>query len=88
MHLYQPVHMCLIAYLHISNNSSDHHVAFYITPDPTRLCMQAAVDMAKVEVMYGSNAQLIALAKMIITEQDAEIMQFDEILADMSATSQ
>ena len=44
--------------------------------------------MAQAEIQYGSNAQLIQLAKTIVTMQTAEVQQFDQILLSMPAVSQ
>ena len=43
--------------------------------------------MAMAEIKYGSNAQLIELARMIVAEQTSDIQQFDAILVDMAATA-
>lgn len=43
--------------------------------------MQAAIDMANVELKYGAYQPLLVLAKAIITAQTEEIGKFQAILA-------
>lgn len=43
--------------------------------------------MANVEVKYGSNAQLLALARDIIASQDEQVAQFNDYLAEYPSTS-
>ncbi|KAK9789363.1 hypothetical protein WJX73_005704 [Symbiochloris irregularis] len=47
---------------------------------------QAAIDMAKVDLQYGSNAQLLTLAREIIASQDEQVQQFSDYLAEYPST--
>ena len=42
---------------------------------------QGAIDMAKVELQFGKDQQLRAMAQMIIDAQEKEIAEFKEWLA-------
>ena len=44
--------------------------------------------MSNAEIRYGSNAQLIAIARDIVASQTAEIQIFDQVLADSTPMSQ
>ena len=49
--------------------------------------MQAAIDMAKVELKYGSYQPLLTMAHDIIASQSMELMQFKNILSVQYAVS-
>lgn len=51
-------------------------------------CFQAAIDMANVEIQYGSNADLIALAREIVASQTAQIETFNMVLADSAGVTE
>ena len=49
--------------------------------------MQAAIDMAKVELEYGSYQPLLDIAHDIIASQSEELVEFKSILAEQYAVS-
>ena len=49
--------------------------------------MQAAIDMAKVEIRYGSYQGLLDMAQEIIASQSKELAEFREILSEQYAVS-
>ena len=51
------------------------------------VCMQAAIDMANVELKYGSYQPLLTMAHDIIASQSMELIQFRNILFVQYAVS-
>lgn len=49
--------------------------------------MQAAINMANVELKYGSYQPLLTMAHEIIKSQSGELVEFKKILSDQYAVS-
>jgi len=56
---------------------------------PIKECklMQAAIDMANVELKYGSYPPLLEMAHEIIASQGKELVEFKKILSEQYAVS-
>lgn len=59
------------------NNNSDHDYILVMPP-----LSQSAIDLAVVQANHGKNADLVAMAKEIMTQQKAEIEGFKEFGKD------
>ena len=49
--------------------------------------MQAAIDMANVELTYGSDQGLMDMAREIIASQTGQLAEFKDILSEQYAVS-